>query len=174
MGRRIAVLLCDRRVAPGLRSTDGRRVYWKPETSDLAHANNLFVLCHATDVHTVAKVVSVANRQHRLRALFIEQDVDLVLLLPMLDKAGLRMLRNVWVHQGPGLPEKVLNAWETGAHHKLIAHAAVVRDHLHILTCALEELAVPLPPRSSTCLPLRSASRGCHLQWDISVRSPCK
>lgn len=172
MVRPIAVLLCDRRVAPGLRSTDGRRVYWKPETSDLAHANNLFVLCHATDVHKVAKVASVANRQHRLRALFIQQDIDTVFLLPMLDGAHLRMLRNVWVHQGSQLPERVLNAWEAGAHHKLIAHAAVVEDHLHILTCALEQFAVPLgqvkpladlPP--STQAQFQLASDGSYLHW---------
>jgi transcriptional regulator with XRE-family HTH domain len=172
MVRPIAVLLCDRRVAPGLRSTAGRRVYWKPVTSDLAHANNLFVLCHATDVYKVAKAASVANRQHRLRALFIQQDIDTVYLLPMLDGADLRMLRNVWVHQDSALPERVLHAWEAGAEHKLIAHAAMVGNHLHILTCALEQLRVPLAQvkalaelPGSTQAHFQVASDGSYVHW---------
>jgi hypothetical protein len=71
------------------------RIFWKAEKSGLAHANNLFVLCHATDVHKVAEVAAMANRRHRLRALFIQQDIDTMFLLPMLDRAHLRMLRNV-------------------------------------------------------------------------------
>jgi transcriptional regulator with XRE-family HTH domain len=172
MARRIAVLLCDRRVAPGLRSTDGRRVFWKPETSGLAHASHLFVLCHATDVHKVAEVAAMANRQHRLRALFIQQDIDTVFLLPMLDGAHLRMLRNVWVHQGSELPERVLNGWETGAADKLIAHAAAVGEHIRILTCALEQLAVPLVQiKALADLPqniqaqFQIASDGSYLHW---------
>jgi len=172
MVRRIAVLLCDRRVAPGLRSTDRRRLFWKPETSGLAHASHLFVLCHATDVHKVAEVAVIANRQHRLRALFIQQDINTVFLLPMLDGAHLRMLRNVWVHQGSELPERVLTAWEAGAADKLIAHAVVAGDHLHILTCALEQLAVPLGqvralaemPRSARAR-VEVASDGSYLHW---------
>lgn len=172
MVRRIAVLLCDRRVAPGLRSTAGRRIFWKAEKSGLVHANNLFVLCHATDVHKVAEVAAMANRRHRLRALFIQQDIDTVFLLPMLDRAHLRMLRNVWVHQGAEMPERVLNAWETGAPDKLIAHAAVIGDHLHILTCALEQFAVPLDQiKALAAVPhsiqaqFQIASDGSYLHW---------
>jgi hypothetical protein len=138
----------------------------------LAHANNLFVLCHATDIHKVAAVAAMANRQHRLRAVFIQQDVDTVFLLPMLDGAELRMLRHVWVHQGSELPERVLNGWETGAPDKLIAHAAVIGDHLQILTCALEQFAVPLgqiKPLADLPQNLQArfqiASDGSYLHW---------
>lgn len=138
----------------------------------MAHASDLFVLCRATDVHKVADVAAMANRQHRLRALFIQQDIDTVFLLPMLDGAHLRMLRHVWVHQGSELPERVLNAWETGAPNKLIAHAAVIGDHLHILTCALERHAVPLDQiKALVDLPqsiqaqFQIASDGSYLHW---------
>ncbi|MGH9892220.1 MAG: DUF2442 domain-containing protein, partial [bacterium] len=103
---------------------------------------NLFVLSSALSLPDVAEVVSVANKRHRLRALFVRADADASWLPQMFERANLRTLRNTLVHSGPSLPRRVLTAWGHGAQNELIATASLADDSLLVLTCALETLEV--------------------------------
>ena len=62
----------------------------------------------------------------------------------MLDRAHLRLGRNVLVHKGPPVPGRIIRAWEMGAQNELIAEAALSGGRLFVLTCALEQLEVRL------------------------------
>jgi hypothetical protein len=140
----VGVLLRDRVSAPGLRSSKKLRVFSRPTADSLAGVGHLFVLCAATDLPSVAKLATDANREHRLRGLFVRQDVDAGFLGPLLGRAGLRLWRNVLVHHGPPVPLRVLRAWEAGAQDSLIAEAALSGDRLFVLSCALDRLEVPV------------------------------
>ena len=140
---RVGVLLADPASAPGFRS--GRRLH-RVSARDVARRwrDPLLVLSAASTLPAVARVAAGANRRHRLRGLLIRQDVGTGLLGPMLDRAGLRALRSVLVHEGPPLPARVLDAWEMGAENELIAEASVTGGVLFVLSCALERLEVPI------------------------------
>lgn len=140
---RVGVLVTDPASVPGFRS--GRRLRRVSER-DLArgYRDPLLVVCAASTLPTVASIAGGASRQHRLRGLLIRQDVGTGLIGPMLDRAGLRMWRNVLVHHGPPLTTRVLHAWEMGAEHELIAEASVTGGVLFVLSCALERLDVPI------------------------------
>jgi hypothetical protein len=133
---------------------------------------HLFVLCSATTLAAVAPLARAANRQHRLRALFVRRDIEPGLIGPLLDEAAVRFSRNVVLHEGPELPERVLRAWEMGAQHRLIAEADVANGTLIVLTCALERLEIPLARvRPLARLPkvqrgeFELASDGSYLHW---------
>ena len=96
---------------------------------------HLFVLCSALHLPEAAKFVSEINREHRLQALFVRTDVDPVLLPQMLERAGLRFLRNVLVHSGSSVPRRVLGAWLHNAQAELIAYATVAKDRLIVISC---------------------------------------
>lgn len=142
--RRLGVLLCDPASAPGLRSSRRLKVLSRTEASVSARFANLFVVCSATELPAVAAIASAANRQHRLRGLFVRENVEPGFLGPMLDRARIRLWRNVLVHHGPPVPERILRAWETEAEDQLIAEAAVSAGRLSVLTCALERLDIPI------------------------------
>jgi len=101
-------------------------------------AKSLFVLCSTSHLPFVADVIRKSNDRHRLRALFLREDTDPMLLPQMLDRANLRTLRNMLVHTEWVLPRRVLGAWEAGAQKRLIANATVVNDRLLVLNCVLE------------------------------------
>ncbi len=95
---------------------------------------HLFVLCSALHLPESAKFVSEMNREHRLQALFVRTDAP-VLLPQMLDRAGLRSIRNMLVHSDSSMPHRVLAAWLHNAQAELIAEATVVDDRLIVVSC---------------------------------------
>lgn len=91
----------------------------------------------------------------------------------MLERAKLRTLRNMIVHNTPGLPERVLRAWATGGQDYLIADAAVVDDRLLLRSCTLERYEIGfdevpalagLPPASRSGFTLDPD--GSFLHWE--------
>ncbi len=109
----------------------------------LSKAHNVFVLSSATDLPSVSQFVREANRAHKLRALFVRQDVDLPFFATMLYRADVRTLRNLVVHSGTDIPHRMIFAWSVGAQDQLIAAANVTADRLFVLSCANEQLEVP-------------------------------
>ncbi|MFZ0888361.1 MAG: DUF2442 domain-containing protein [Candidatus Binataceae bacterium] len=96
---------------------------------------HVFVLCSALHLRQAAKFVSEVNREHRLQALFLRSDVEPALLPQMLDRAGLRFVRNILVHSESSLPHRVLAAWLRNAQSELIARATVADDRLIVVSC---------------------------------------
>jgi len=106
-------------------------------------ARNVFVLVSATELPGVSEFVSIANRRHQLRALFVRDDMDARWLPQLFERAGLRTLRNTVVHSDLAVPRRVLTAWLHGAQNELIADASVADDRLFIISCALDRYEVP-------------------------------
>jgi hypothetical protein len=102
----------------------------------------LVVLVRATNLGEVAALVSVANRANRLRALLIESDVDTDWTLYMFDRAKLRVLRNVLVHQGPEIPMRFLSAWARGIEDHVVATATAFDDRLAVRNCAMKSFEI--------------------------------
>jgi hypothetical protein len=96
---------------------------------------HLFVLCSALHLPEVAKFVSEMNREHRLQALFVRNDVDSAWLPRVLERAGLRTFRNMFVHSNSAVPNRVLAAWQHNAQAELIADATVADDWLIVVSC---------------------------------------
>jgi len=96
---------------------------------------HLFVLCSALHLPEAAKFVSEMNREHRLQALFVRTDVDPILLPQMMERAGLRSIRNMLAHSSSLVPHRVLAAWLHNAQAELIAHATVADDRLIVVSC---------------------------------------
>jgi len=96
---------------------------------------HLFVLCSAMHLPEAAKFVSEMNREHRLQALFVRADVDPELMPQMMERAGLRSIRNMLVHSNSSVPHRVLGAWMHNAQAELIAHATVAGDRLIVVSC---------------------------------------
>jgi hypothetical protein len=96
---------------------------------------HLFVLCSALHLPEAAKFVSEMNREHRLQALFVRTDVDPMLLPQMMERAGLRSIRNMLAHSSSLIPHRVLAAWQHNAQAELIAHATVADDRLIAVSC---------------------------------------
>ena len=120
----------------------------------------------------VTAFVRSVNQQHRLRALFIREDVDARLLPQILERADLRVLKNTLVHSGPELPKRVLEAWCYGAQDQLIATAEVVNDRLLVISCGLEVFEVPFENLSALQMipvDMRSSfeisSDGSYIHW---------
>lgn len=133
---------------------------------------NVFVLTSAAGLPGVAQFVRAANQQHRLRALFIREDIDARLLPQMLERAKLRVLRNTLIHSGTELPRRVIAAWQHGAQDQLIATAQVVGDRLLVVSCALETFEVPfvlvpalrrIPTEQRTAFTI--SSEGSYIHW---------
>jgi hypothetical protein len=95
---------------------------------------HLFVLCSALHLPAAAKFVSEMNREHRLQALFVRTDVP-AMLPQMLERAGLRSIRNMLVHSNSSVPHRVLTAWLRNAQTDLIAEATVADDRLIVVSC---------------------------------------
>lgn len=96
---------------------------------------HIFVLCSALHLREASKFVSEINREHRLQALFVRSDVDAALLPQMLDRAGLRFVRNIIVHSNSSLPRRVMTAWLRNSQAELIASATVAGDRLILMSC---------------------------------------
>lgn len=120
------------------------RVLQRPHRDTAVHARNVFVFVLATALPEVAEFVSLANRRHQLRALFVREDMDAYWLPLLFERAGLRTLRNTLVHSDLTVPSRVLRAWAHGAQDQLIADAHVANDCLFVTSCALQLYEVPL------------------------------
>lgn len=110
----------------------------------LDEVKHLFIEVSASQLPLVTKAVKAVSETKHLRALFIREDIDSKLLPQMLQRADLRLLRNILVHgvDDWATPERVMNAWQMGSEDDLIATAATVADRLYVLTCALEKLEI--------------------------------
>lgn len=122
---------------------NGLHVVRRPQLRIAERALNVFVLVTAADLPDVSEFVSVANRRHQLRALFVREDTNARWLPHWFERAGLRTLRNTLVHSDATVPRRVLMAWLHGAQNELIADASVVGDRLFLVSCALERHEVP-------------------------------
>ena len=114
----------------------------RPQLQIAERALNLFVLVTATGLPDVSEFVSVANRRHQLRALFVREDANTRWLPHWFERAGLRTLRNTLVHSDATVPRRVLIAWLHGAQNELIADASVVDDRLFVISCAIDRYEV--------------------------------
>jgi hypothetical protein len=141
---RVGVVAGDPATASLVSSGRRVRVLARPNLETVSRFPHLFVLCSATTLSQVAPLACAANRRHRLRALFVRRDIEPGFIGPLLDKAAVRFWRNVVLHDGSELPQRVLRAWEVGAQDRLIGEADVADGMLFVLTCALERLQVPL------------------------------
>jgi hypothetical protein len=121
----------------------GIRVVRQPRSQIAGRARNLFVLVSALELPCVAEFVSIANRRHQLRALFVRDVTDARWLPQLFERAGLRTLRNTLVHSDLTVPRRVLTAWSHGAQSELIADANVAGDCLFVISCALDRYEVP-------------------------------
>jgi hypothetical protein len=147
--------------------TSGRRVrvLARPNLETVSRFPHLFVLCSATTLTEVAPLARAANRRHRLRALFVRRDIEPGFIGPLLDRAAVRFWRNVVLHDGSELPQRVLRAWEIGAQDRLIAEADVSNGTLFVLSCSLERLQVPL-----ACLrPLARLPKGQRGEFNLAT-----
>ena len=135
---------------------------------------NLFVLSNATNLGPIARLVREANAVHKLRALFVRADVACNWSVPMLDRAGIRTLRNTLVHDSNAIPERVLRAWAWGAQNDLIADALAFDDKLIVRDCALNSFEVDfellpvlakLPPESRSTFTVDPD--GSFLHWAV-------
>jgi transcriptional regulator with XRE-family HTH domain len=128
-----ALVRCDEnqdgRIPPGFPVLESKSL------NAVRRYQHVFVLCSALHLREAAKFVSEINRQHRLQALFVRTDVDAALLPQMLDRAGLRFVRNILVHSKSSLPHRVLAAWLKNAQAELIARAIVADDRLILVSC---------------------------------------
>jgi hypothetical protein len=121
----------------------GIRIVRQARSQIAEHARNVFVLVSATALPDVSEFVSIANRRHQLRALFVRDDMDARWLPQLFERAGLRTLRNTLVHSDLTVPRRVLTAWWHGAQSELIAEGSMADDRLFVISCALERYEIP-------------------------------
>lgn len=140
----LEVVACDATAARLVKEYGGVvRLIKNWQAASAENFKNVFVLCSAMALPEVAHLVSVLNRRHRLRGLFVREDADLTWLPQLLERANLRTLRNMLVHhEDDSLPRRVFSAWEHGAQDELIANATVAGDRLLLITCSFEKIEV--------------------------------
>lgn len=126
-------------------------------------AKNLIVLSALSRLSEVAELVRDANRAHRLRGLLVRSDVDPLWTAVFLDRANVRVLRNLLVHQGHEVPRRVLEAWASGAQETLIADATCVGDTLIVVGCDFERVEVPF----SEVPALKAASQDVRRDFEV-------
>jgi hypothetical protein len=168
----MTVLLRDPGCMDAVRSSGSVRVLRSTPSRLEACARNVFVLAAASALADVAKFVRAANQRHVLRAFLVHEDVEPRWLSQMLDRADLRTLRNLLVHRGPEVPQRVLQAWRLGAQDDLVADATVVEDTLLLLSCALERFELSfarLPALAAISRSARArfqvAADGAYIYW---------
>jgi hypothetical protein len=142
--RDITILAPDISSRAAIPQGEGIRVLQVPHHGTAQRARNVFVLVLATELPHVAQFVSLANRRHQLRALFVRDDMNAYWIPQFFERAGLRTLRNTLVHSDHIVPSRVLRAWTHGAQEQLIADARVADDRLFVTSCALQQYEVPI------------------------------
>jgi Protein of unknown function (DUF2442) len=128
-----ALVLCDKEAEGGVPA--GFPVIRAKSLHSARKYRHLFVLCSDLHLPAVAKFVSDVNRMHKLQALFVRFNSDPTLLPQMLERANLRLVRNMLVHSDSAVPRRVLAAWQHHAQAELIATATVVGDRLLVVSC---------------------------------------
>jgi transcriptional regulator with XRE-family HTH domain len=111
-------------------------------TQRFLFAANTIVMATASSIHEVASCVSAASKANRLTAFLVQNDIRTGWLPYVFHQAGLRTLRNLFVHQGDELPNRVLGAWANGTQEDVIADAAVINDRLVVRSCTFEEHSI--------------------------------
>jgi len=175
-GHAITVLMADSGFEGAIPRGAGVSVL-SPKTATSADirkpGSEFFVVAAATQLAPVSAIVHEASSAHRLRALFVRADIDYTWLLPMLDRANVRTLRNTLVHTSARVPERVLRAWRNGVQHELIADATVFGERLFVRSCALEGLDVAFGDVLALAkLPAAERARfsldedGSYLHWE--------
>lgn len=103
-----------------------------------------FVVVSAASLPWAATFVHDAVRRHQLDGLLVRDEAP-EWIPQLLDRAGLRTLRNTLVHShvDRDMPRRVLQAHILGAQDELIADARALDDRLLILTCGLDTIEVP-------------------------------
>src|SRR5690349_936704 len=119
-----ALVLCDKEAEE--RIPTGFPVIRAKSLHSVGKYRHLFVLCSDLHLPAAAKFVSDVNRRHKLQALFVKFNSDPTLLPQMLERANLRLVRNMLVHFDSVVPRRVLTAWQHRAQTELIATATVV------------------------------------------------
>ena len=99
--------------------TDGDIRIVDSDAEGIEDINNLFVLASALALPEVSDIIHRANRLKHLRGLLIDQGHDSNWAPTMLDRAGLRTLRNTLVHSEAKVFQRILNAWRLGARGRL-------------------------------------------------------
>ena len=139
----MTVLAGDPACTEAIRPRSSFRVLRSSDPAQVEGAANLIVMSSASGLVAVAPFVREANNRGRLRAVLVHQDVEPRWMVQMLERAGLRVLRNMLVHGDLAVPKRVLGAWRIGAQEQLVADASVVGDALMVVSCAMERLVVP-------------------------------
>ena len=117
-------------------------VFTDPDLTDVSKARKVFVITSATRLGEYARFITEANTSNRLQALLVRTDVEPEWVPFMLQRAGLRTLRNTLVHSGEELPARMLRAWASNAQRDSIANATVVQDRLIVISCAVETFEI--------------------------------
>jgi hypothetical protein len=112
------------------------------DLAEVSLARKLFVITSATRLGDFAQFITEANSANRLQALLVRTDVEPEWVPFMLQRAGLRTLRNTLVHSGGSLPVRMLRAWASNLQRDSIATATVVQDLLIVISCSLEVFEV--------------------------------
>ena len=137
--RRWNVWLCDEQARDAVPRA---KVFHLVQNLRASSVKNLFVFCSAIQLPEVSQLISSVNRRNQLLALFLRQDADLEWLPQLLDRANLRAIRNLMVHEDLELPRRVLTAWQYGAENELIARAMVAGDRLFVTSCVPETFEI--------------------------------
>jgi hypothetical protein len=168
----MTVLMHDTSSRDAIPGGEGIHVIERPRRITAEHARNVFVLVQATELPEVAEFVSLANRRHQLRALFVREDMDAHWLPQLFERAGLRTLRNTLIHSDLIVPGRVLRAWAHGAQDTLIADAQVANDRLFVTSCDLQHYEISLDKISALRTVPESERRnfvidedGSYLHW---------
>lgn len=175
--REVVVLVPEEQSRKALAHVPDLRILVQLDANKLDEVKHLFIEVSASKLPSVTDIVKAANETKYLRALFIRADIDAKLLPQILQRADLRIMRNILVHGVNDwiVPERVMNAWRMSSENDLIAAAAVFDSRLVVFTCAFERLevsfdAIPalkkLRPEHRTDFELDEA--GSFLHWPAS------
>lgn len=121
-----------------LEEGSGVDFYTEMDVASIAKSRKLVVITSATRLGGLARFITEANSANRLQALLVRSDVEPEWVPFMLQRAGLRTLRNTLVHSGGELPPRMLRAWASNVQRDSVAIATVVQDRLIVISCALE------------------------------------
>jgi hypothetical protein len=140
---KLTVLVRDPGCGKYLRSSGNCAILREPDIQVAEHALNIIVLVAASALSEVAEFVQTANRRHQLKALLVHADIGERWIGTLLDRAQLRTLSMLLVHQGAEHGRRIVEAWRAGAQHQLIADAVALPDGLLVIGCDLKRLEVP-------------------------------
>lgn len=131
-----AVIALDPEVSKHIPKAPWYRKISRPQSARLDDYLKVHISVSLQALPGASDLVRQANQMRRLRNLFVH-DADASNLLPQyLNKAGLRLMRNLLVHQDPAVPARVLQATCIGAEDELVADARLLEDSLVVISCS--------------------------------------